>query len=190
MDRDTASELGEARAGQNPEGSRRQYFRVATRVPLRTRPLSNDEADQLRFDIAQRKAPSEPHIDPLLRAWLERIERKLDSIYAHLDPQQDAPLGPSDSRPIEISGNGLAWEGAPDYAEGDWVAVDLELPRPAAAPIRLLARAIGTHHLEDDRRRNAVAFEAIFEGDRDAIVRHVLDVERRSIQRESGRSSA
>ena len=178
-------------AGREPEGSsRREYFRVSTRLPLRTRVLSVDQADQLRFEIAQRKPASDPNIDPFLRAWMERIEHKLDAIWAHLDPSQDPPPSLADSRPLEISGNGLAWDGAPDYPDGSWVSVELELPRPASVQIRLLGRSVGTHHLESGGRRNAVAFETIFEGDRDAIVRHVLDMERRKIQRESGRDPA
>lgn len=168
---------------------RREYFRVRTRVALRTREITPEEADRLRLDVAGRKPSSEPKLDPRLERWLERIERKLDEVRAHLDPEVDRPLGVADLREIEISGSGLAWQGAPEYEAGVWILAEFELPAPIMRPVVVLARAVARQPDRDATPPQAIAYEAIAEGDRDAIVRHCLDIERRNIQVESGKPS-
>ena len=168
-------------------GTRRQYFRVKTRLAIRTRILQPEEADRLRLDIAERKPSSEPKLDPRLERWLERIERKLDEVRAQLDPEVERPLGVADLREIEISGSGLAWRGAPQYAAGAWVRAVFELPRPLSLEIVVLGRVVARRGEDPEQEPVAIAFEAISEEDRDGIVRHCLDVERRNIQIEGGR---
>lgn len=168
---------------------RREYFRVRTRVALRTCELTQEEADRLRLDVADRKPSSEPKLDPRLERWLERIERKLDEVRAHLDPEVERPLGAADLQEIEISGSGLAWHGTPSYTAGAWVRAEFELPRPIARQVVVLAHAVERDAGGEAPPPQAIAYEAISEEDRDAIVRHCLDVERRNIQVESGKRS-
>ena len=168
-------------------GTRRQYFRVKTRMAIRTRVLQPEEADRLRLDIAERKPSSEPKLDPRLERWLERIERKLDEIRAQFDPEVERPLGVADLREIEISGSGLAWRGAPRHEAGAFVRAVFELPRPLCREVVVLGRVVKRHGEDPSREPVAIAFEAISEEDRDAIVRHCLDVERRNIQLETGK---
>ena len=168
---------------------RREFFRVRTRLALRTTALRPEEADRLRLDVADRKPSGAPQLDPRLEQWLERIERKLDELRAHLDPQVERPLGVADMREIEISGSGLAWRGEPRYDPDVWIRAEFELPPPLARSIVVLARSVARPPGSEDNEVQAIAFEAIFEGDRDAVVRHCLDVERRNIQIESGKRS-
>ncbi len=168
---------------------RREYFRVHTRIAIRTRALEPAEVDRLRLDIGERKPRGEATLDPRLEQWLERIERKLDDIRAHLDPEVERPLGTADLRDIELSGSGLAWRETPVYPAETWVRADFELPGPRPHCVVALARSVERRSGGDTEPPQAIAFEAIAETDRDAIVRHCLDVERRNIQVESGKRS-
>ncbi len=168
---------------------RREYFRVRTRLAIRTHLLRPEEADRLRLDVADRKPSGAPQLEPRLEQWLERIERKLDELRAQLDPQFERPLGAADMREVEISGSGLAWRGEPRYDPESWIRADFELPPPLARSIVVLARSVARSAGSDEGAVQAIAYDAIFEGDRDAIVRHCLDVERRKIQIEGGKPS-
>lgn len=158
---------------------RRSYFRVRTRIAVRHRPVSEEEAQAFLSELASRReGPSLP-IDPVLALRLDRLEQKLDLVLATLRRDVEPPLGSENQQTVTLSGNGLEIVSDDDIEPGSEVLVELRIPASPPRIVRALARAVtGVGVAGESKGRLALAFEAIDENDREAIIRHVFDVER------------
>jgi hypothetical protein len=177
-----------AEAPAAPRVERRRYFRVWTRLVLRHRRVTPDERERIEAELRSR-TPDPPWTgDPALGHWLARIESKLDRLLERLE----AGRGPGSEfegvelRRVEISGSGLRFACAGALAPGDDVLVEIWIPGAAARRVRSLARVV--RNVEPERPGAspsvALAFRVLAEEDRDAIVRHSLEVQR--LERRAG----
>ncbi len=149
--------------------NRRDFFRVRARLPLGVRPVRPGEEDAPL--MAAPEPPAFRPRDPVLAAWLERIERKLDLLLARTDPAASRPgLAACD---VDVSGGGLRFDAGAALDPGSRHWLEIELPAPRFRRIRALATAV-----RRDGEETAFAFQRIDEVDRDALVAFVLDAER------------
>jgi hypothetical protein len=168
--RDATAEKGE---------EARSYFRVRTRVALKARPIGPEEVERLEAEIRSREAPAAPAVDPHLAEWLDRIEAKLDRLLAHTGLAEPMQLGPEDEQEVLLSGSGMRFRSARPYSPGTVLLLEFELPTTPRHRVRTLARVVEHDPSPDERDfSTAVAFHAIHEIDRDAVVGHALAVER------------
>jgi c-di-GMP-binding flagellar brake protein YcgR len=158
---------------------RRSYFRVRTRVSVRYRQASEQEAQTFLSELASRReGPSLP-IDPILALRLDRLEQKLDLILATLRRDAEQPLGSEHQQTITLSGNGLEIVSDEPVEPGCEILVELRIPVSPPRVVRALARAVtSVSGANESKGKIALTFEAIDENDREAIIRHVFDVER------------
>ncbi len=167
----------------------RDFFRVKTRLPIRMTPVAASERGRLEREIMRPDASAAPEVDPDLARWLDRIERKLDRILLHLDVECEG-VRPTETRSLVISGGGLRAPVDRAYPVGSLFLVELELPGPPAHLVRCLASVVEFFCHEDGVADLALAYQAIHEEDREAIVRHTLDVERSELRSRSARRTA
>lgn len=177
---DPKEDSGE-REDEDRGASRREFFRVSTRLPVRASALEVADIDRVKMEILA-PDPTPPDLDLALREWLERIEEKIDGIYAALDPRRRAPLSELDRRDLELSASGASWSPDTPIALGEWVLIELLITLPHRCRLRALAECVGERALDDGTTRSAFAFRTIKQGDRDAIVAHALEIQRSQIR--------
>jgi len=165
-----------ARTPARPEA--RRAFRVAARIPLRTRRLSAEEAARREAEL--RSAPSaELELrDPAAAAWLARIEAKLDRLLVRMGEPGERPLGDADLQDVELSSRGLRVASREPIRPGDPVWVECLVPGTPARPVRALARAVRIVGEGGPAPAAALEFRVIAQRDRDALVRFTQDVQR------------
>lgn len=158
---------------------RRSFFRVRTRIPVRHRLLTEGEAQAFLSELASKRADRFVPMDPVIAARLDRLEQKLDLVLAALRREVERPLGPEDQQTITLSGSGLELETSDSLSIGEELLVEMRVPGSPARIVRALGRVvIESARSNAGKGRVALAFDAIDEHDREAIVRHVFDVER------------
>lgn len=187
---DDQSDDFEGDGGSADGASRREFFRVRTRLPVRARALLEDDLDRVKMEIlAPDQRPRD--LDPALREWLERIEEKIDGIFAAIEPGHRAPLSERDRRDLELSASGAAWSPETPFLPGEWALLELLITLPNRRAIKVLAECVGMRELDDGRALSAFAFRTIKQDDRDAIVAHALEMQRSQIryQRTGGQTS-
>lgn len=170
--------------------SRRQYFRVGTRLSIRHRRLAADEVDACCLELeAAERDPSV--VDGPVGAHLARLEAKLDELLALVAEGQNTSVSKTSAqferRAVEISGAGLRMETPNPPPVGSAIWLEFRLPGSArllnAVGIvqrRLAAATPGANP------EVAVAFRAIRDADRQAIVYFALESERSRLRREHG----
>lgn len=164
-----------AALSEGRRSSRRQYFRVGTRLPIRHRRLAAEEVESccLEVEAAGRNADG---VDGPLGAHLLRLEAKLDELLALAGARPPAPF---ERRSVEISGAGLRMADGDPPPVGSALWLEFRLPG-VAWPVR----AVGTvrrHAAPPTPGASpeiAVAFRAIRDVDRQAIVSFALEAER------------
>ncbi len=168
---------------------RRAFFRVLTHLPVKCRAVSEREAELLARELPERRAPDVSRVEPGLAAWLDRIERKLDRVLIHLGIGDPVAFGADDVQQVMLSGAGLSFASDQSVATGGLALVEFEIPGTPAHLVRCLARVVHHHppKQEGESGTTAVAFEVIHDSDREAIVRHAVEVQRALI-RARGRS--
>ena len=162
------------------DASRREYFRVRTRLAVQTRPIDPEEFEELSAQIRSREAPSPPAADKALAEWLERIESKLDRLLADAGLAEDGSLGPE--RDVWLSGSGIRFDTEQAYSTGTVLLVEIELPTTPRRVVRTLGRVVDSAATEQSDHAAAIAFVAIHERDRDAVVSYTLAVQRAQIR--------
>jgi len=170
--------------GSDSGETRRSYFRVQTRLPVRARPVGPNEVEQLEMEIGSREAPVTPPLDPHLTEWLDRIEAKLDQLLTLAYPDEEAQLSTEEEQEVLISGSGMRFRSKSPYSTGTVLLVEFELPTTPRHQVRTLARVVEFETSRDDLEDFpvVVAFYAIHEIDRDAVVGHTLEVERAQLR--------
>ena len=178
-----------AHSGDASGISRREFFRVSTRLPVRASVVLQADIDRVKMEILA-PDPTPPDLDPALREWLERIEEKIDGVFATLDPRRRAPLSELDRRDLELSASGASWCPELPFEPGDWVLIELLITLPNRCRVQVLAECVGQRSLDDGTTRSAFAFRTIAQGDRDAIVAHALEIQRSQIRQERAEEEA
>ena len=170
---------------------RRTFFRVLTRLPVKSRAVSEREAETLARELPERRAPDFSRIDPGLAGWLDRIERKLDRVLLHLGIGDPVAFGDGDVQEVMLSGAGMSLASESPVPPGKLTLVEFEIPGTPAHLVRCLARVIRHQPPKEPGGpvTAAVAFEVINEADREAIVRHAVEVQR-TLLRTRGRAGA
>jgi hypothetical protein len=179
-------------SAEGSEGAeRRTFFRVLTHLPVKSRAVSAREVEALTRELPERRAPDFSRIDPGLAGWLDRIERKLDRVLLHLGIGDPVAFGEDDVQEVMLSGAGMSLASDAPVPPGELTLVEFEIPGTPAHLVRCLARVIRHHRPKKagDPVTSAVAFEVINEADREAIVRHAVEVQRTLI-RTRGRAGA
>jgi len=177
---------GGAGGVQDPDGVR-EFFRVRAEIPLRVEPLEPADYGRVASQILSQIDPEIPKLDPALVGWLDRIERKLDRILAHLE-RPESRSSSDWGRTTGLSGSGLSF--VPDHPiePGSALVVEFELPETPIRTVRCIGRVVDQP--EDPAAAGAewepseigVAFETIRLADRDAVVRTTLAIERQQIR--------
>ena len=167
-----------SRAGAR-SASRRQYFRVRTRLRIRHRLLASAEIDAACLEIEAGGRNGGLPLDPRLLAHLERIESKLDQLLALVGPALPEPLVSLETREVEISGAGLRMAARPRPPVGSSILIEFLLPG-SSVPVRAIG--VVRRHVEPTTPgadpEIAVAFRAIHDSDRQSLVHFSLEAER------------
>ena len=186
-----ADGTGEERPVKDDSGAnRRSFYRVKARIPLRHRRVRPDEREDLEREILTPR-PEPPDVEPPLAAWMQRLERKLDTVLSHLDDAVPAPLGELDLCQVELSASGMMFA-AKETADVDGIELlEFLLPGIESRVVRALARVVVRCESGEPGEvpQVAFAFSTIDEEDREAIVRFGNEVQRiglraRSAERE------
>ncbi len=159
----------------------RDYFRVDTELPLRIKPVREEERARLEGSILQREPVDVEGLDPQLALWLDRIESKIDNLIVHLGLDFD---GVRPTRPVAVtlSGGGISVPSPPAESGHSLHLVDFELPGSPARSVRALGEVVANRKTAEGNPAIALRFTAITAEDRDAIVRFTLDVERSRVR--------
>ncbi len=163
---------------------KRSYYRVATSVPVRCRVLSAREEEALSLEVQTRRQPDLTGMDDDLRSWLARIEDKLDRILAHYETEDPGWITADGPLEIQLSGAGLKLPVLKKVPKGTPVLVDITIP----AEPKIVARAVARVEACSGSGKSfelALSFQAISEADRDAVVAHVLEMQRSELRRRS-----
>lgn len=166
--------------------SRRTYYRVSARVPIRVRFLEPGAVEAAVYDLSL-PDPVAPLLagagdeKSALFAQLRRIEEKLDLLLGAASIEAPRPLSGQDRRPIVFSGSGLALDVDFEFRRGDAYRIELLLPAPHARAVRAIGEAVEDSDpagATNERRRLALVFRHISPVDRDALVAYSYDVQR------------
>ena len=170
-----------------------QYVSVPVMVKAMYRPVAPGEpqlcADRavpegpgLREEIAAKSGRP----DPVLRLLTE-MDRKLDAILGHLqrgDLRNDFPL---DAVVVRLGGDALHLECREPLLPGDHLELVLlleEFPLNMASCIAEVERKLSDPPFSgSDKTAFALAYVRLREGDRENIIRHVFQEERKRIRR-------
>lgn len=163
----------------------RSFYRVSTSLALTAEPIEPDDLPAAKASITARVDAPRPEADPLLVAWLDRIERKLDQLLAHEGVSECPPLTDADRKVIELSGSGLSFRSGAKLSVGQRMLVRFELPELPVRLVSCVAR-IALIQPDDDGEDPTVglAFETIRPLDRDAVVAYTVGVQRQQIRAE------
>jgi len=177
-------------------GSRRAYYRVEGRLPIRLRRLDPEDVEAAVFDLSLPDPLLQPieeeGEDTALMARLRRIEEKLDLLLGQSLVEVPRPLSGSDRVPVVFSGAGLALDVETPYQQGEAVHVEMLLPPPYVRTLR----AVGTTVSDSASTaapgrpgRLAIALTHMDDEERDALVAYSYDVQRFQL-RSRGESGA
>lgn len=179
-----------AGAGSDSEMDR-SFYRVSTRIALAAEPIEPSQLERVKAGVIGRVDPPVPEADPLLVAWLDRIERKLDQLLGHEGIAERPLLGERDQKTIELSGSGLSFPSELSLEIGQLLLLQFELPEVPVRLVRCVGRIAQVLPGRDGGEATiGVAFETIRALDRDAVVHYTVGVQRQQIRAEprSGKS--
>ncbi len=172
----------ERRLDNGGNRSDRAFFRVRALLPLR-----HERADQRDIEVflAELEGVGKvrpPDREPTLEERIEHLDQKIERILSLLDPSVPRPLDETDQRPLEISGSGVRYPWPDPVEPGVLLRLHFYLPSTPPRTVRCIGRVVSCREPDLPHRSHsvAVAFEHIAEADRDAIVRHTLEVERQA----------
>ncbi len=167
------------------DSAERSYYRIPTVLPVRCRVIHAHEAHALEAEIAARTPLDLSSLDLGLRSWLARIEDKLDRILAHFETEEGAWITREEPLDVVLSGGGLQLPVLEEVEVGSDTLVELTLPGSPKLVVRAIAR-VARCDSDGKEIRLALHFRVISEGDRAAVVGHVLELQRSQLRRRSG----
>ena len=178
---------------------RREYFRIDDEIALEYRPVSTDEAEQLRNKIHSRvvdrfTAASSftvtsrqlTHVirkvqtqTPELARCLQAIDQKLNMI-AQLFVSEEINLQERPTFRVNLSAGGLAFRNQHEIKPGTLLELRMVL-LPALVGILTLSRVIQCERVNDGDLESpwqvSVVYEYLREADRELLVRHIMSKE-------------
>ena len=173
------------RYSPDTDPSRRRFFRVQARRPLRCRELAKGEFDSLRREIEMPRTQYEG-MEPALADHLGWLELKIDRVLASLEGlPSPTPVDPFD---MWISGGGLRFTAKEGLADPRaHVLIELLLPSSPPRYVRSIARVVTRSDIDPTRGDIAVEFQVLHPDDREAIVHFTHEVERSELRRRAER---
>jgi hypothetical protein len=180
----------------------RRFARVAERLPLRLRVVSADEAAELSRRIRAQATCEEPPLTPPqadeAESWeraafaailhrLGRLEAALDQIAGAVGAQGRLETRWIDGETTCLSGSGMAVRTADEIDHGAFLEIDLLFPGNSPASVRALGQVVFVSRADGEtvpvgRVHLGVAFTAIHESDRQAVVRHTFRLQRAQLR--------
>lgn len=166
------------------EEDKRSYYRVSTFLPVRCRVIEGERVHAVETEIATRSdRPDLTRMDPALRAWLSRLEDKIDELLSHYETEENGWITAPGSLEVTLSGAGIRVPVLTEVAEGTDVLIDLVIP--GMPKQRVLAIGEVARCTKGKQIEIAMGFRAISLGDRDAVVGHVLEIQRNELRKRS-----
>ncbi|MCP3983628.1 MAG: hypothetical protein GY723_04525 [bacterium] len=165
-----------------PRGAdKRSYYRVHTFLPVRCRRIADSELEGLSTDIMVREASEVSKVDPGLAEWLDRIEGKLDLLLERFETEADVWTTAQGALEVTISGSGIQLPVCEEIPIEADVLLEVTLPGIPKHMVRCIARVA---ECEVDAKQVTIGagFTVIAECDRDAIIAHVLEIQRSELR--------
>jgi hypothetical protein len=178
------------------EIERREFFRIDDRLFLELKEVSRQESLVLEKTLKGSDFSPDlpaPGTDALqeaaafrnnvLYAYLERIDRKLDTVIEMLSNRDGCFQGAYVD--VTISGSGMMYRSAAKLEEGAYLELRIGLPSFPGRPIKALGRVVRVRPAKTENGEGwetAVSFDAISEKDRDTLVRYIFSREREHLR--------
>lgn len=187
---------------------RRDSFRVDTTVHLEVRELADEEYQRLLDTPAEHTVESSlvsqmrsltaqagnllvniRKTDPDVAHYLSLLDRKIDLLAAHLEGSRGTGTVSPDTR-VNLGAGGLAFWREQPLAPGARLELKLVL---FPSYVRIHALAVVAHAEEDAQAplplhyRVGVAFTQLAEAEKDALVRHLIELQSAQLRRQRGR---
>ncbi len=188
----------------HPGTGARSFARTAVRIPVRLRPLGEEEAERLaeRFEmeptyverISFDSRPSASREKTWERAALlslhertERIEWMLRRIADRLGVDLRDSGHWIEGETINLSGAGLGVRVPERLPEGSMVELELHLVGDPSAEVRAVGRVVSLVHPDGEdlpvgRWHLGIGFHGIHEEDREAVVRYTFRIQRAQLR--------
>jgi c-di-GMP-binding flagellar brake protein YcgR len=171
--------------------SLREYARVSAFLPIRIRPVLEEERQSLRSRIVVESALTEhrdmPEIeDEVLSACLQILNSKLDSIIRLLaSPSNNHGL--LDFTRVNISAGGLSTSSSECYALDDLVEIRLMLPGAPFTVLYVYGKVVGCE-VTDEKFGLCIEFTEIDDDIRDQIEKYVFHKQREILRKKRSRT--
>lgn len=188
---------------QQPEGERRDFFRITDVIgveyrrlpgsadsrpgdPFSDGPLDDLKAELRRYDLDIRNQLAVlAERDRLVASIVKSMNGKLDTL-ARIMAFEQNPLQPQDWQTVTLSEGGVSFRVPPgELAVGDTVALRLTLPPELFRP-RALGQVLEVTEGDANHHRVHAAFTEIHDGDRQQIAKHVMRWQIRQRQGDPG----
>lgn len=181
----------------------REHSRVYITLPVRVRPLSDREAEELarRFALEPTYAPrgggesaarsGPPSYEQAALAHLvdrlAHVERTLELIATKLAIPLGSPTDWVEGETLDVGPGGAGFELPQRFPQGTPLEVELTLLGEPTATLRALARVAYVQQPDGEtvpvgRFRSGVQFEAIHTADLDLLVRYLFRLQRAQIR--------
>ncbi len=163
---------------------KRSYYRVPTFLPVRCRVIEGEEVRTLENEISTRSSgPDLSRMDPALRGWLSRLEDKIDLLLSHYETEENGWITAQGPLEVTLSGAGMRVPVLCEVPLGADVMIDVVLPGMPKQRILAIGRVARCTTGKDIEI--AMGFRVISEGDRSAVVGHVLEIQRSELRKRS-----
>ena len=185
-------------------GTSRSFARTEVRIPVRLRPISEDEAEPLAsrfameptyrerisFDARPGAAREKSWERAALLSLHERTER-LEWMLRRIADKLGVDLRDSnhwiEAETVNLSGSGLGVFAPERLPEGSFVEVELNLVGDPSAEVHAVGRVVSLVHPDGDslpvgRWHLGIGFHGIHEEDREAVVRYTFRIQRAQLR--------
>ncbi|MCP5055580.1 MAG: hypothetical protein GY937_02525 [bacterium] len=164
----------------------RSYYRVSTFLPVRCRRVIPSEIAGLTSEIQTREAPDVSRVDPGLAEWLDRVETKLDRILARFETEEESWMTSEGALEVTLSGSGIRFPVCEEVALDSDVLMEITIPGTPNHTVLSIGR-VAECEAEGKSVTIATGFRVIAECDRDAVIAHVLEIQRSELRQRAMR---
>ncbi len=170
---------------------RRNHYRVDTWLPINVGWLARDDVSAWVRELNTPREESHALGEPLLEKRLSQLEAKIDLLLKREGFDVEVPLEAQEKEQIQLSGSGLRLATNGVLRIDDYVRVEMFLPEKQGVHVRALGEVVSESVASGDAQQRSVsiAFRTIRETDREAIIRHVYEVQRVILQAQSKRDN-
>lgn len=166
--------------------SLREYARVSAYLPVRVRPVPEEERQSVRSRIVVESAltehPDLPQVeDEALSTCLQILNSKLDAIIRMIAFPSDSPKGLDFSK-VNISAGGLGTSSNEEYAPDDPVEIKLMLPTAPSMIFYVYGRVIKCD-ASNQKHELSIQFTEIDDDIREQIAKYVFHKQREILRK-------